>query len=116
MISPDAPYRIAQGNRAKIPGPRSSVAQRDGSLELLSRPDDGAAAARCHAQPHGPLHDFLHPAHLDGKALCRPLSWPMAKQWLEIAMLMACDPDLILLDEPTAGMTIAGHSGRPTCL
>lgn len=28
------------------------------------------------------------------------------KQWLEIAMLMASDPDLILLDEPTAGMTI----------
>jgi ABC-type uncharacterized transport system ATPase subunit len=29
------------------------------------------------------------------------------KQWLEIAMLLGCDPKLILLDEPTAGMTIA---------
>jgi ABC-type uncharacterized transport system ATPase subunit len=29
------------------------------------------------------------------------------KQWLEIGMLMTCDPKLILLDEPTAGMTIA---------
>jgi ABC-type uncharacterized transport system ATPase subunit len=29
------------------------------------------------------------------------------KQWLEIGMLMTCDPNLILLDEPTAGMTIA---------
>jgi len=28
------------------------------------------------------------------------------KQWLEIGMLMAADTDLILLDEPTAGMTI----------
>jgi len=29
------------------------------------------------------------------------------KQWLEIGMLMTCDPKLILLDEPTAGMTVA---------
>ncbi len=29
------------------------------------------------------------------------------KQWLEIAMLLASDARLILLDEPTAGMTVA---------
>ncbi len=28
------------------------------------------------------------------------------KQWLEIAMLLAVDADLILLDEPTAGMSV----------
>jgi len=28
------------------------------------------------------------------------------QQWLEIGMSMAIDPDLLLLDEPTAGMTI----------
>lgn len=28
------------------------------------------------------------------------------QQWLEIAMSMGVDPDLLLLDEPTAGMTI----------
>jgi len=28
------------------------------------------------------------------------------KQWLEIAMLLAMDADLILLDEPTAGMSV----------
>jgi urea transport system ATP-binding protein len=27
------------------------------------------------------------------------------KQWLEIGMVMANDPELVLLDEPTAGMT-----------
>lgn len=27
------------------------------------------------------------------------------KQWLEIAMVVAADPELLLLDEPTAGMT-----------
>jgi ABC-type uncharacterized transport system ATPase subunit len=57
---------------------------------------------------HGLLHDFLHLAHLDGKALVPAAELAHGeKQWLEIAMLMACDPDLILLDEPTAGMTIA---------
>ena len=30
-----------------------------------------------------------------------------AKQWLEIAMLLALRPKLLLLDEPTAGMTPA---------
>ena len=29
------------------------------------------------------------------------------KQWLEIGMVMLNDPDVILLDEPTAGMTLA---------
>lgn len=32
-------------------------------------------------------------------------------QWLEIGMVLAQDPDLILLDEPTAGMTIQ-ETGR----
>ena len=27
------------------------------------------------------------------------------QQWLEIGMVVAADPDVILLDEPTAGMT-----------
>lgn len=28
------------------------------------------------------------------------------KQWLEIGMILTTDPDLLLLDEPTAGMTV----------
>ena len=27
------------------------------------------------------------------------------RQWVELAMVMATEPDLILLDEPAAGMT-----------
>jgi urea transport system ATP-binding protein len=29
------------------------------------------------------------------------------KQWLELGMVVAADPELLLLDEPTAGMTAA---------
>jgi ABC-type uncharacterized transport system ATPase subunit len=105
------PYRIARRGIARkfqVPGiyPSLSVTE---NLEV-------AVASRMTAQrrfvarrkPHGPLHDFLQLAHLDGKALVPAAELAHGeKQWLEIAMLMACDPDLILLDEPTAGMTIA---------
>ena len=105
------PYRIARRGIARkfqVPGiyPSLSVTE---NLEV-------AVASRMTAQQrlvatrkrHGPLHDFLHLAHLDGKALVPAAELAHGeKQWLEIAMLMACDPDLILLDEPTAGMTIA---------
>jgi ABC-type uncharacterized transport system ATPase subunit len=105
------PYRIARRGIARkfqVPGiyPSLSVTE---NLEV-------AVASRMTARrrlvatrkPHGPLHDFLHLAHLDGKALVPAAELAHGeKQWLEIAMLMACDPDLILLDEPTAGMTIA---------
>ena len=105
------PYRIARRGIARkfqVPGiyPSLSVTE---NLEV-------AVASRMTARrrlvatrkPHGRLHDFLHLAHLDGKALVPAAELAHGeKQWLEIAMLMACDPDLILLDEPTAGMTIA---------
>jgi len=105
------PYRIARRGIARkfqVPGiyPSLSVTE---NLEV-------AVASRMTAQQrlvatrkrYGPLHDFLHLAQLDGKALVPAAELAHGeKQWLEIAMLMACDPDLILLDEPTAGMTIA---------
>ena len=105
------PYRIARKGIARkfqVPGiyPSLSVTE---NLEV-------AVASRMTARRrlvatrkrHGLLHDFLHLAHLDGKALVPAAELAHGeKQWLEIAMLMACDPDLILLDEPTAGMTIA---------
>jgi ABC-type uncharacterized transport system ATPase subunit len=105
------PYLIARRGIARkfqVPGiyPSLSVTE---NLEV-------AVASRMTAQQrlvatrkrYGPLRGFLHLAHLDGKALVPAAELAHGeKQWLEIAMLMACDPDLILLDEPTAGMTIA---------
>jgi urea transport system ATP-binding protein len=37
------------------------------------------------------------------------------KQWLEIGMLLAQDPKLLLVDEPAAGMTLGERNTRPTC-
>ena len=105
------PYRIARRGIARkfqVPGIYPSLSVME-NLEV-------AVASRMKARQrlaatrkrYGPLHDFLHLAHLDGKALVPAAELAHGeKQWLEIAMLMACDPDLILLDEPTAGMTIA---------
>ena len=41
---------------------------------------------------HGPLHDFLHLAHLDGKALVPAAELAHGeKRWYEIAMLLASE-------------------------
>jgi branched-chain amino acid transport system permease protein len=52
------------------------------------------------------VEDVLRATGLEGKAslLAGHLSHG-EKQWLEIGMVLASHPDLILLDEPTAGMT-----------
>ncbi len=52
------------------------------------------------------IHDLLNTVGLSGKA-----DWKAGalshgqKQWLEIGMLLAQDPKLLLVDEPAAGMT-----------
>ena len=38
------------------------------------------------------------------------------KQWLEIGMLLASDPRLLLVDEPAAGMTLAEREQTTTLL
>jgi len=37
------------------------------------------------------------------------------KQWLEIGMLLAQEPKLLLVDEPVAGMTDAETRQTPSC-
>ena len=52
--------------------------------------------------------DVFKLTNLTGRALVSAAELAHGeKQWLEIGMLMTCDPKLILLDEPTAGMTLA---------
>ena len=111
LTSPDCrPYLIARKGIARkfqVPGiyPSLSVAE---NLEV-------AAASRmtiprrlfAKHERHGLLDGLFDLANLKDKALVPAAELAHGeKQWLEIAMLMASDPDLILLDEPTAGMTI----------
>ena len=52
--------------------------------------------------------DVFELTNLRGRALVSAAELAHGeKQWLEIGMLMTCDPKLVLLDEPTAGMTLA---------
>ena len=52
--------------------------------------------------------DVFELTNLTGRALVSAAELAHGeKQWLEIGMLMTCDPKLVLLDEPTAGMTLA---------
>ena len=52
--------------------------------------------------------DVFELTNLRGRALVSAAELAHGeKQWLEIGMLMTCDPKLVLLDEPTAGMNSA---------
>lgn len=65
-----------------------------------------AMRARLTGEQHDRLHELLHTVHLaeERHRLAGLLSHGQ-KQWLEIGMLLAQDPKLLLLDEPVAGMT-----------
>jgi len=101
------PWRIARlgiGRKFQVPGifPQLSVAEN----LAVPRPADGA--------PGGAAGDAAEVERLLALAgLAARRDWPAgelphgAKQWLEIAMLLAGRPSLLLLDEPTAGMSAA---------
>jgi len=79
------------------------------NLELNLRADRGVRASlrsRLSGEQQDRLGELLTLIHLQDEA------WRTAgllshgqKQWLEIGMLLAQDPKLLLLDEPVAGMT-----------
>ena len=103
-------YRIARKGVARkfqVPGIYPSLAVAE-NLEValasrLKAPRRLLATREVRAR----LHDLLRFAQLAGKALVPAGQLAHGeKQWLEIAMLMGCDAELILLDEPTAGMTV----------
>ena len=64
--------------------------------------------ARVTAAQVGKIEEILETVHLAGarSKLAADLSHGQ-KQWLEIGMLLAQDPQLLLVDEPVAGMTDA---------
>ncbi len=79
------------------------------NLELSLRNDRGVAAslfARLSSTQNDRLGELLTLIHLKTEAhRTAGLLSHGQKQWLEIGMLLAQDPKLLLLDEPVAGMT-----------
>ena len=113
--------------------------QAPGVLENLTVQDNLAVAARTSKTWWSNLRSSLTPAERDrvsevltliglqNRAEMRAGGLAHGeKQWLEIGMVVASDPQLLLLDEPTAGMTaqetaqtanlIRGLAGRHTVL
>jgi ABC-type uncharacterized transport system ATPase subunit len=103
-----APHRVARKGIARkfqVPGiyPTLSVAE-NLEVPLVAR----GAARRRRRDDVERLHDLLGMVQLGDKAAVPAAELAHGeKQWLEIAMLLATDADLLLLDEPTAGMTIS---------
>lgn len=86
--------------------PQLSVSE---NLELSLRQERGVFAtlwASLTATQHDTLASILDTIGLAHKALAKAASLSHGeKQWLEIGMVMAQDPQLLLIDEPVAGMT-----------
>lgn len=81
------------------------------NLRLALKSDRSVLAtlfARAGADEKAKIEDLLETVHLTDRRsmLAADLSHGQ-KQWLEIGMLLAQDPQLLLVDEPVAGMTDA---------
>ena len=79
------------------------------NLELALKTDKGVKASmrfRLDSAQADRLAEVLHTIHLEDSVLrlAGNLSHGQ-KQWLEIGMLLMQDPELLLVDEPVAGMT-----------
>ncbi len=65
-----------------------------------------AMRARLTGEQHERIDELLHVVHLaEERRRAAGLLSHGQKQWLEIGMLLAQEPKLLLLDEPVAGMT-----------
>src|SRR5690606_12827750 len=68
----------------------------------------GALAFRRDQQVLAEVHEVAETIFLAGQLDCRAdLLSHGRKQWLEIGMLLIQKPDLLMLDEPVAGMSVA---------
>jgi ABC-type uncharacterized transport system ATPase subunit len=78
---------------------------------LLALQAQSSIASLIFSRTRGSLHE--HVMHLLAQFHLAQRCWEPAaalshghQQWLEIAMTLACKPHLLLLDEPTAGMSL----------
>jgi urea transport system ATP-binding protein len=95
-------HTVADNILLALKGPRAAVASLFGWRNRVAAERVDALLARVGLLPHRarPAADLSH-----GQ-----------KQWLEIGMLLAQDPKLLLVDEPVAGMTDAETEATATLL
>jgi urea transport system ATP-binding protein len=97
------------GRKFQTPSVFPNLTVRDNVELSLRRPSKGVFAAlldRTEPGERARIEDVLETVGLaaESRRLAGALSHGQ-KQWLEIGMVMAQDPDLLLVDEPVAGMT-----------
>jgi urea transport system ATP-binding protein len=106
--------RLGIARKFQVPGlyPSLSVAENLEVPLLSTRRGAGPLALlRAGRRSAGPMRDLLDRFGLTRFASSAAGTLPHGlKQWLEIAMLLGAEPRLILLDEPTAGMSAAETS------
>jgi urea transport system ATP-binding protein len=106
--SEDEIYRMGIGRKFQTPSVFSNHTVFENILLCLAgkRGVWNALFARTSAAQRDRIHEILEIVNLAGKAdtLAGTLAYGQ-KQWLEIGMLLAQDPQLLLIDEPAAGMT-----------
>ena len=111
-ITGRAPHQVSRlgiVRKLQVPGIYPSLAVSENLEVPLRRPHHRASRR---TQPVGSARSELH-ALLERFGLERHAARPAGalahgqKQWLEIAMLLAAHARLLLLDEPTAGMSAA---------
>ncbi len=97
--SPAAIARLGIARKFQAPGVFGALSVAE-HLRLAAN-----AVPACRRGNHGALLDDLGLAELADQPASSLAHGQ--RQWLEIAMLLALEPRLLLLDEPTAGMTTA---------
>ncbi len=115
-LAPTAIAALGVGRKFQVPSVFDELSVADNLRVAAVSPaalaaTDGTRAALAAAATHksgGSTEDLLATVGLAERAAdpAEALSHG-EKQWLEIAMVLACRPRLLLLDEPTAGMTRA---------
>ena len=97
------------GRKFQTPSIFANLSVRE-NLELsLARPSKGVLAtlrSRLSGEQQARIEETLERIGLEGRGGERAGGLSHGeKQWLEIGMVMAQDPELLLIDEPVAGMT-----------